>query len=587
MQKKWTMLKQADAKTAEKLAKELGIDKTLAKLLIQKGIDTFDKAKAFFRPSLDNLHNPFLMKDMDRALLRIDRAFSADEKILIYGDYDVDGTTAVAMVYSFFKRIYKYVDYYIPDRYSEGYGISFTSIDYASKNNISLIIALDCGIKDIEKIKYAGEKNIDFIICDHHLPSEKMPQAYAILNPKRNDCSYPFKDLSGCGVGFKLLQAYVEKHHLSFEDIEEYLDLVAVSIASDIVSVTGENRILAYYGIKKINTNPRAGLEALLKCSKLTRTDDKADIVSNGSTGNIFKKELNLYDLAFMIGPRINAAGRIESGLKAVELLISDDINYANVLALYINSNNITRKNLDSKITTEAIKIIENDPFLKTSKTTVIFKPEWHIGVIGIVAARLIESYYRPTIVLTDKNGLIVGSARSVKNFDIYEAIEACSDLLEHFGGHRCAAGLSLKPENLKSFILRFEEIVARTLNNKTIIPEIEIDAKLDFHNINPKFVRILKQFAPFGPDNMAPVFITSNVKDTGYASIVGNNHLKVNLTQPNLSDQVFGGIAFSQAQYYESLTNNKLFNVCYNIEENEWNGNTSIQLNIKDIKFN
>ena len=412
-----------------------------------------------------------------------------------------------------------------------------------------------------------------------------MPEAYAILNPKRHDCNYPFKDLSGCGVGFKLLQAYAEKHYLAFEDIEEYLDLVAVSIASDIVSVTGENRILAYFGIKKINTNPRAGLEAILKCSNLIRTDEKAEI-QNGTNGNIFKKELNLNDLAFMIGPRINAAGRIESGAKAVELLICDDLNYANVLALYINSNNTTRKNLDSKITTEAIKFIENDPFLQTSKSTVIYQPEWHIGVIGIVASRLIESYYRPTIVLTDKNGLLVGSARSVKNFDIYEAIDSCSDLLEHFGGHKCAAGLSLKPENLKSFILRFEEIVSKTIDHQPLEPEIEIDANLDFHNINPKFIRILKQFAPFGPDNMAPVFITSNVKDTGYASIVGNNHLKLSLTQPNLSDIVLGGIAFSQAQIYESLSSNKMFNICYNLEENEWNGNISIQLNIKDIKF-
>jgi single-stranded-DNA-specific exonuclease len=583
MQKNWNILKQGDTDIAEKLAKELGIDKILAKLLIQKGIDTFDKAKAFFRPNLDDLHDPFLMKDMDKALERIDKAFSAKEKILIYGDYDVDGTTAVAMVYSFFKRMYKDVDYYIPDRYNEGYGVSFQSIDFASKNNISLIISLDCGIKDAAKIKYAKEKNIDFIICDHHLPSDIMPEAYAILNPKRIDCEYPFKDLSGCGVGFKLLQAYAEKHYLSFEDIEEYLDLVAVSIASDIVSVTGENRILAYFGVKKINSNPRAGLEAILKCSNLTRTDDKSEV----QNANIFKKELNLNDLAYMIGPRINAAGRIESGTKAVELLICDDLNYANVLALYINSNNNTRKNLDTKITSEAIRFIENDPYLKTSKSTVIYQPEWHIGVLGIVASRLIESYYRPTIVLTDKNGLLVGSARSVKNFDIYEAIDSCSDLLEHFGGHKCAAGLSLKPENLKNFILRFEDIVVKTIDHQPLVPEIEIDAGLDFHNITPKFVRILKQFAPFGPDNMSPTFVTSNVKDTGYASIVGNNHLKLSLTQPNLSDQVYGGIAFSQAQLYESLSSNKLFNICYSIEENEWNGNTTIQLNIKDIKFN
>ncbi len=542
MQKQWTILNHADDEKSEKLANELSIDKILAKLLIQKGIDTFDKAKAFFRPSLDDLHDPFLMKDMDRALERIDKAFATNEKILIYGDYDVDGTSAVALAFSFFKRIYKNVDSYIPDRYAEGYGVSYASIDFAAKNNITLIIALDCGIKDAAKVKYAAEKNIDFIICDHHVPPvDDMPPAYAILNPKRIDCNYPFKELSGCGVGFKLLHAYVNSHNMSFEDIEEYLDLVAVSIASDIVPVTGENRILAYYGLKKINTNPRAGLEAILKCSNHTRIENNYSI-----NGNIFKKELTLTDLAYLIGPRINAAGRIESGNKAVELLLCDDLKYATVLALYIDSNNTTRKNLDSKITVEALKHIENDPFLKTSKSTVIYQPEWHIGVIGIVASRLIESYYRPTIVLTDKNGLLVGSARSVKNYDIYEAILSCSDLLEHFGGHKCAAGLSLKPENLKEFILRFEDVVSKTIDHEHLLPELDIDSALDFHNITPKFFRILKQFAPFGPDNMAPVFLSSNVKDTGYASIVGNNHLKLNLTQPNLSDLVIGAIAFS-----------------------------------------
>lgn len=584
MQKKWVIQEQADDDRTASLAKELSIDKILSKLLIQKKIDTFDKAKAFFRPAIEDLHDPFLMKDMEKALERIDRAFKDKEKILIYGDYDVDGTTAVAMAYSFFKRMYKDVDFYIPDRYNEGYGVSLASIEYAAKNKISLIIALDCGIKDADKVKIAKEKNIDFIICDHHLPPENPPEAYAILNPKQIDCNYPFKDLSGCGVGFKLLQAYTEKHYQSFEDIEEYLDLVAVSIASDIVSVTGENRILAYYGLKRINSNPREGLEAILSCSNFNRVDEKAD--SQPSNSKIFKKELTLNDLAYMIGPRINAAGRIESGSKAVELLLCDDKSYATVLAAYINSNNNTRKNLDSKITIEANKIIENDEFLRNSKTTVIYKPEWHIGVLGIVASRLTEAYYRPTIVLTDKNGLIIGSARSVKNFDIYEAIDACSDLLEHFGGHKCAAGLSMKPENLQEFILRFEEVVSKAIDHTPMIPEIEIDANLDFHNITPKFIRILKQFAPFGPNNMAPVFITSKVKDTGFASIAGNNHLKLNLIQPSQSDQVVGAIAFSQANHMTAISESKAFDICYTLEENEWNGNTTIQLNIKDIRF-
>ena len=583
MQKQWTIHEQADTEKSDLLAKELGIDKILARLLIQKGIDTFDKAKSFFRPQLEDLHNPFLMKDMEKALERIDKAFASNEKILIYGDYDVDGTSAVTLVYSFFKRIYKNVDSYIPDRYNEGYGVSIASIDFASKNNISLIIALDCGIKDAAKVKYAAEKNIDFIICDHHTPPvEDMPKAYAILNPKRIDCEYPFKELSGCGVGFKLLHAFVESHNMSFEDIEEYLDLVAVSIASDIVPVTGENRILAYYGLKKINTNPRAGLEAILKCSNVERITN-----TDPENKNIFKKELTLNDLAYLIGPRINAAGRIESGSKAVELLLCDDLHYANVLALYINSNNNTRKNLDSKITSEAINIIETDDFLKNSKSTVIYQPEWHLGVIGIVASRLTETFYRPTIVLTNKNGLLVGSARSVKNFDIYEAINSCSDILEHFGGHKCAAGLSLKPEHLKEFIVRFEEIVSKSIDHQPLVPEIEIDSSLDFHNITPKFFRILKQFAPFGPDNMAPVFISTNVKDTGYASIVGNNHLKLSLIQQSISDQVVRAIAFSQAHHLESVSSSKHFDMCYTLDENEWNGNTTIQLNIKDIKFN
>lgn len=585
MLKRWNILSQPDAFITKKLSDELGIDSIIAALLVRKNIDTFDKAKSFFRPDINDLHDPFLLKDMDKAVERIISAFNNNENILIYGDYDVDGTTAVAMVFSFFKRLYKNVDFYIPDRYSEGYGVSFDAIDFAVKNNISLIISLDCGIRDVDKINYAKDKFIDFIICDHHLPPLIMPNAYAILNPKRNDCNYPYKDLSGCGVGFKLLQAFCTKLDRAFDEIQEYIDLLAVSIASDVVPVTEENRILAFFGLKKINTNPRAGLEALLKCINLNRIEEKNDKLPS-KNGNIFRKELNLADLAYIIGPRINAAGRIESGSKAVELLMCDEINHANVLANYINSNNNTRKNLDSKITIEAIKLIENDFSLASAKSSVIYNPQWHIGVIGIVAARITETFYKPTVVLTNKNGLIVGSARSVKNFDIYEAIDSCSDLLEHFGGHKYAAGLSLKPENLLSFKLKFEEVVANTINENALIPEIDIDAIIDFHSITPKFVRILKQFAPFGPDNTAPVFFASNVKDTGYVSIVGNNHLKLNLIQPPFFENIFGAIAFSQASQLQNISSGKLFNICFSIEENEWNGNSSIQLNIKDIRL-
>ncbi len=582
MQKRWNILKEADSNSIDKITKELGIDRVLANILVQRGIEDFEAARTFFRPDISNLHDPFLMKDMEKAIDRIDRAINNNEKILIYGDYDVDGTTAVAIVYSFFKRLYKNVDYYIPDRYNEGYGISKASIDFAVKNNITLIIALDCGIKAGDKIDYANEKGVEYIICDHHTPPEKIPDAHAILNAKRIDCTYPYKELSGCGVGFKLLQGYTIKHEIPFEEIEDNLDLVSVSIASDVVSVTGENRLMAYYGLKRINSNPRASLEALMKCGKFSRTEETAD----SKPENVFKKELTINDLAYIIGPRINAAGRIESGAKAVELLLCEDINYATVLASYIDSNNNTRRSLDTQITAEALKNIKEDSALLNNKSTFVYNPDWHIGVIGIVASRLIENYYRPTIVLSDKNGLIIGSARSVKNFDIYETINACSDLLEHFGGHRSAAGLSLKPSNLAEFQRRFEQEVNDRIDEIMLVPEIDIDSVLDFNSITPKFIRVLKQFAPFGPDNMPPVFISKTIKDTGYASVVGINHLKLNLMQPAVSEQVFGAIAFSQAQHFDYISSNKPFDICYTIEENQWNGNTSIQLNIKDIKY-
>ncbi|MBI9039000.1 MAG: single-stranded-DNA-specific exonuclease RecJ [Bacteroidales bacterium] len=580
IEKRWIEKKSGDCELVKSLSKTLNIDRVLSNLLVQRGISNFNEAKSFFRPEISKLHDPFLMKDMDKAISRIEEAIKANEKILIYGDYDVDGTTAVALVYLFIKSIYENVDFYIPDRYTEGYGISYKGIEYAFINDFKLIIALDCGIKAVEKIDFANSKNVDFIICDHHRPGEKIPQAVAVLDPKRDDCNYPFKDLSGCGVGFKLAQAFAQKRNIAFENVEKYLDLVAISIASDIVPVTGENRILAYYGLISINKNPRPGIEAILKYSNIVRT--KAPKTSEG----VLNKVLTISDIVFLVGPRINAAGRIESANNSVKLLVTDDDAYANQIGQQINSLNTERRNLDTQITQDAIEMIKRDKYLLEKKSTIVYHPEWHKGVIGIVASRLTEFCYRPTIVFTKSNDIITGSARSVKDFDIYNAIDACEEYLEHFGGHKYAAGLSLKTENYIPFCRKFEEVVSSTINDNLLIPEVEIDSKLNLNEINSKFFRILKQFAPFGPGNMAPVFLTNSVIDTGYARIVGKNHLKLKVVQTEKNGFPYDAIAFQQGEYLQKVRNIKPFNICYHIDENEWNGQKSKQLNIKDIKF-
>ncbi len=581
MEKRWVFKKQGDKEAIKTLQKDLGVNFHIANLLAQRGIATFDEAKAFFRPQLSDLHDPFLMMDMDKAIDRIETAITNKEKILIYGDYDVDGTSAVALVYSVLKEFYYDLDFYIPDREKEGYGISLKSIDYASDNNFKLIIALDCGIKASHEVAYAAEKSIDFIIGDHHRPGDELPKAVAVLDPKRDDCSYPYKELSGCGIGYKLAQAFYQHRNVPLERLESYLDLVAVSIASDIVPITGENRILAFYGLKIINSKPRPGIEAILRYSNVCK--ENGQFANNGF---FFNRELTINDLVFLVGPRINAAGRIESGKKSVELLVTTDIEDALTVGALVNNNNIERKSLDTFATQQALEFIANDDFLSKSKSTVVYNPEWHKGVIGIVASRLTETYYRPTIVLTLSNGFITGSARSVKDFDVYDAIEACNDLLEHFGGHKYAAGLSMKPENLDLFIERFEEVVSSTIKDKMLVPEIEIDDSLVLTDINPKFYKVLKQFAPFGPDNLAPIFYTENVRDSGYSRIVGSNHLKLSIFHPDISSLPYSGIAFQQGEYYPLISKGMAFSICYHIEENDWNGKVSLQLAVKDIRF-
>ncbi len=581
MNKRWVLKEQGGDNSIQHLAKVLNIDHNLANLLVQRGISTYEEAKSFFRPSLQELHDPFLMNDMHKAVDRIQLALDRKEKILVYGDYDVDGTTAVALVYTFLKSIYENIDFYIPDRYEEGYGISYKSIDFAAENNFSLVIVLDCGIKAVEKIAYAKSKNIDYIIADHHRPGETLPEAVAVLDPKRPDCNYPYEELSGCGVGFKLIQAYASKHNIPFDHLTKYLDLVVVSIASDIVKITGENRILAYYGLKLINTEPRPGIEAILTFSGITR---KADSVVDDSE-NIFSKNLNVSDLVFLVGPRINAAGRIESAKNSVKLLVAETLEQARELAETINDFNTERKDLDAQTTIEATEMIRKENNISDNRSTVVYNPNWHKGVIGIVASRLIETYYRPTVVLTKSNGLITGSARSVKDFDIYDAVDACSDLLEHFGGHKYAAGLSLKPENLDNFRNRFEEFVQEHITPNMLTPEVEVDARICLNDITKKFFRVLQQFAPFGPGNMSPVFISENLIDTGSGRVVGKNHLKLEVVHQDIRGYPIPAIAFQQSNYLDYIVNDKPFNISYHIEENEWNGVVNLQLNVKDIK--
>jgi single-stranded-DNA-specific exonuclease len=566
MEKRWVQAVTGNRENADLLAQQLTIDQSLAEILVQRGIDSFDKARDFFRPQMAHLHDPFLMKDMDKAVSRIDAALQNGEKIIVYGDYDVDGTTSVALTYSFFSGFTDAIEYYIPDRHKEGYGISAEGIDYAAANGFKLIIALDCGIKSVEKIAYANTLGIDFIICDHHLPGDVLPDAAAVLDPKRADCNYPFKELAGCGIGFKLAQAYCQKHQLPSEKYEQYLDLVMVSIAADIVPVEGENRILAHYGLLKLNTKPCTGLKALMEISGKN-------------------KDYTLTDVVFVLAPRINAAGRMDHASQAVKMLICDEDLLAREQSSFINLQNTERKTSDQNMTAEALALIGECEILMGKKTTVVYHESWNKGVIGIVASRLIEKYYRPTVVLTASNGLLTGSARSVAGFDLYEALLACEDLLVQFGGHKFAAGLTLKPENMDLFSERFENIVAATITEELLRPELGIDAAIEFSQITPKFQRIIAQMAPFGPHNLAPVFVTHNVFVTAKPQVVGIKHLKLMLKQQN--SIIFEAIGFGLAEYESLLQPNEPFSVCYTVEENVWKDKRSLQLNIKAIKTN
>ena len=567
--RKWIIKTPADPEQAGRLAAELGIDRVLAELLVQRGVSTFEQARAFFRPSLDGLHDPFLMKDMDKAVERLHKAITGGEKILVYGDYDVDGTTAVAQVYSFIKSFTKKVDFYVPDRYDEGYGLSYKGLDWADKNGVNLIITLDCGIKAIDKVEYARERGIDVIVCDHHLPEEVLPAAVAVLDPKREDCHYPFDDLCGCGVGFKLVQGYVKRYNLDPSVLEPLLDLQVVSIASDLVSMTDENRILAHFGLKRLNENPRKGLLAMINLAKL-------------EPGHIV-----IDDIVFKIGPRINAAGRMESGRLAVELLTATDDKTAFRIGEEINNRNNERKSIDREITQEAIEMVESGKALETENVTIVYNPLWNKGVVGIVASRLVEAYYKPTVVLTKSNGFVTGSARSVQGFDLYASIESCADILENFGGHVYAAGLTMKEENLQEFCSRMNRFVSGNITREELTPVVEIDAKLDFSQISPKFTRILKQFQPFGPGNNNPVFLTEDVYDAGGGRKVGAGgvHLKLDLMQEQQPYRQIAAIGFNMADYYDHIKAGNPIDVCYSVVENFYRGSSTVQLRLKDMK--
>jgi len=561
-------MEKGDIAVVKQLAGALGVSESLANLMVQRNIHSPEEAQSFFNPSLSYLHDPFLMKDMNLAVDRISTAVKKNEKILVYGDYDVDGTTAVALVYSFLKDQYSNVEFYIPDRYKEGYGVSFQGLDYAYQNNCKIVITLDCGIKAVDKVKYARSKGLDVIICDHHYPGDEIPRAIAVLDPKQPGCSYPYKELSGCGVGFKLIHAYSRILGIPFDAISHYLDLVAVSIASDIVPITGENRVLAYFGLKQLNESPRTGLKEIIRESEIF-------------------KPLTIEDVVFKIGPRINAAGRMETGSKVVELLISNDTKLATGISKEINNFNIERRTVDRVITTEAMRMISEDQSTVNSRTTVLYNPSWKKGVIGIVASRLIDTYYRPTVILTESNGFATGSARSVQGYDLYQAIEACSDLLESFGGHMYAAGLTLKKENIRPFMERFEKYVNSTITEDQLVPRIFIDAELLFSEINEEFFGTMNQLQPFGPENMSPVFISRNVFDTGTGRMVGSSgeHLKLELCQESTGIKSIPAIAFSQANHFEYIKGGNPFDICYSIEMNEFRGNKNLQLNIRDIK--
>ncbi len=561
-EKKWTYADKPPGDLTDSLARAINISSELAMILVQRGIATYEQARDFFRPSLSHIHDPFLMKDMDKAVDRIVQALNNNHRILIYGDYDVDGTTAVTMVYGFFSRIYSNIDYYIPDRYKEGYGISERSIVLAAEHNVDLIISLDCGIKAVDRIKEAASAGIDFIVCDHHNPDpENLPPALAVLDPKQADCTYPYKELSGCGVGFKLLQGFCLKTGRNTEELWEYLDLLAISIASDIVPITGENRIFTYWGLRVLNKACRPGIKGLIKV---------ADI-SEG---------LDINKILFGLAPRINAAGRIEHAGAAVELLLAGDEQKVNAIARKIDEHNKVRRDLDSSITEEALEMIEAE-----YRSTVLYKPDWHKGVVGIVASRCIERFYRPTIILTESNNLASGSARSISGFDLYEAIEKCSDLLIQYGGHTHAAGLTLRVEDVELFRQRFEEVTRSMLGEEDMIPAIEIDSVILLNKIDWKFFNIVKQMGPFGPGNLNPVFMSGRVRDNGRGKLLKDKHLKLYLQQ-NEDGPVYEAIGFNMPDVYDRIKRGEVFDVCYSIEENTFNGRTTLQLNIKDIKF-
>ncbi len=566
MSKRWIYKPIPDQEQIDELGKSLNINAHLTAILLQRGINTYDKAKKFFRPSLSDLHDPFLMKDMDLAVERMKLAIDRKEKILVYGDYDVDGTTSVSLVYSYLRSFYHDCAYYIPDRDAEGYGVSRAGVIYAEENNFTLIIALDLGIKADDMVMLANHKGIDFIICDHHLPDKKIPQAVAVLDPKQDNCDYPFTELSGCGIGFKLLQAFARRY-ADEKDVYDYLDLVVVSIASDIVPISGENRILAHYGLKKLNENPRPGLKAL------------KDIAGT-------KSDLDISGVVFTLGPRINAAGRVAHAHGAVELLNSKTEEEANAFAEKVNIKNDLRREFDLSITEEALAMIGSDEILKNAKSTVLFKNSWHKGVIGIVAARCIERYYRPTVILTESNDKITGSARSVNGFDLYQAIEQCGDLLEKFGGHKYAAGLTMDPTNLTAFQQRFEEVVTASITDEMLTPVVEIDLPINFDTITTKFLAVLKQMAPFGPENQRPVFEAKNVFVLNSLATFKDKHLRFLAGQYG-NEFFFNVVGFDQIEHFEQMQKGDSFSMAFTIEENTFNGNTSVQLRIKDIKFN
>ncbi len=557
---------QADEEKIFALQNELHINKVICQVLVQRNIHTFDQAKLFYRPELSQLHDPFLMKDMGKAVERILSAISKDEKILVFGDYDVDGTTAVAIVFQFLKKIYdpNKLDFYIPHRYREGYGVSKRGIDYAYENEFSLIICLDCGIKSLDLIRYAASLNIDFVVCDHHLPDKELPPAVAILNPKQPGCSYPYKELCGCGVGFKLISALAQELNVPESEYYCYLDLVATAIAADIVPMTGENRVLAFYGLKKVNEDPCAGIKALIQLSGA-------------------KIPMHITNLVFIIAPRVNAAGRMDDARKAVQMFVECNFDMAFPLAEMLHADNSDRKEADINITAEALSIINADDELVKRKSTVVFQPHWHKGVVGIVASRLIEHYYRPTIVLTQSGDVIAGSARSVNGFNLYEAIHACKDHLLGYGGHFAAAGMTMMPEQLDTFITKFEEVVSKTIPPELLIPELVIDAEVHFSEITSTFYKILCQMEPFGPDNLRPLFVARNLMDTGYSKIVKDEHIRFSLSQQNI---IFTGIGFNLAHKFHVVNEKKPLDVVFTLDENEWNGNKHLQLKVIDFKI-